>query len=293
MKHGWKLLLLSPILLSMIGCNKSQGTPVDVVLISGQSNGVGCTYSHYLQYTAGPDKYSEYLLGYEDVQIAFDCWTKLPPYNATAGFESQNRSYQNNFVNVELGQGNSENTFGPEIGIADALHEAHGGKLFLIKLAAGASNLKDDWTQRNSPMYPRLINYVRQQMNNLRANGYNPTIKALCWMQGEGDSYVGYYNHYLENLRTFVGNVRQDLGNMAFIDAGICSTSQWEYWAQVNQAKETFASESDNNFYIDTNAEGLHTNLEPAPVDTAHYDSESQLKLGKLFAQKFEQFLMK
>ena len=292
MKRIHKLLLLSPIIFSTIGCNKPQGTPVDVVIISGQSNGVGCTYSRYLRYTA-PDKYDDYLMGFEDMQIAYDCWTKLPPYDKTAGFETQNRSRQNNFVNIELGQGNSENTFGPEIGIADSLHETHGGKLFLIKLACGASNLKDDWTQRNSPMYPRLIDYVRLQMNNLRAKGYNPTIKAFCWMQGEGDAYVGYYNYYLENLRTFVGNVRQDLGNMAFIDAGICGTSQWEYWREVNQAKETFAEESDMNFYIDTNAEGLHTDQEPSPVDIAHYDSESQLKLGRLFAQKFEQFLMK
>ena len=292
MKNRWKLLLLSPILLSMIGCNKPQGTPVDVVLISGQSNGVGCTYSHYLQYTM-PTKYSDYLLGYEDMQIAYECWTKGYPYDGSS-WEKQNYSSHNNFVNVELGQGNSENTFGPEIGIADSLHEAHGNKLFLIKFACGASNLKDDWTQRNSPMYPKFIDYVRLQMNNLRAKGYNPTIKALCWMQGEGDTYLNYYNCYLDNLRTFVGNVRQDLGNIAFIDAGVCSTSQWEYWAEVNQAKETFAEESENNIYIDTNAEGLHTNLEPNPsVDIAHYDSESQVKLGKLFAQNFEQFLMK
>ena len=293
MKNRWKLLLLSPILLSMIGCNKNSGTPVDVVIISGQSNAVGCTKSRYLLYSL-PAKYSEYTDGYEDVQIAYDCWTKLPPYDVTAGFESQNKSEGNNFVNVELGQGNTQEAFGPEMGISDALHEAHAGKLFLIKFACGASNLKDDWTKRNSPMYPKLIDYVNLQMNNLRGKGYNPTIKAFCWMQGEGDSYNGYYQQYLTNLREFVGNLRQDLGNIPFIDAGICTSANWLYPEQVNQAKVTFSQESENNFYIDTNAAGLHTNEEPQPTaDLDHYDSASQIQLGKLFAQTFEQFLMK
>jgi hypothetical protein len=117
-------------------------------------------------------------------------------------------------------------------------------------------------------------------------------------MQGEGDSYPGYYDEYYDNLKEFVGNVRTDLkelsGNkdMAFIDAGINNSPQWQYYRKVNEAKEQFANDSDNNFYIDTIEAGMHTDQEPfGEVDTAHYDTESQVLLGNLFAEQFEKFL--
>jgi hypothetical protein len=55
-----------------------------------------------------------------------------------------------------------------------------------------------------------------------------------------------------------------------------------------------FAEESENNFYIDTIGAGMHTDQEPAlNVDKDHYDSESEVLLGHLFAEAFEPFLMK
>ena len=234
--------------------------------------------------------------GYEGIQIAYDSWTK----DEGPKYYSQNKSKDDGFVKVMLGQGNSQATFGPEIGIAERMHEKYAGKLFLIKYACGASNLKDDWTKRNSPMYGRFIEYVKKQMGNLKDQGYEPTIKAFCWMQGEGDSYDGYYQEYYDNLKEFVGNVRTDLKELAgnkdvpFIDASINNSPQWQYYRKVNEAKEQFAADSENNIYIDTIEAGLHTNQEPFDtVDTAHYDTESQVLLGNLFAEKFEPFLNK
>ena len=271
--------------------------PVDVVLISGQSNAVGCTQSLCILDAMGEDKYDEYFAGYETIQIAFDSWTKDWPTADTVTFYSQNTSRKNNFVKTALGYGNSIHTFGPEVGIAEAMHEKYANKLFIIKYACGASNLKDDWATRKSPMYGRFIEYVKLQMNHLVEKGYTPTIKALCWMQGEGDSYPQYYNVYQDNLRLFVSNIREDLrelsGNkdLPFIDAGINESSAWQYPDKVNDAKVLFAAESENNYFIDTMAEGLHTDQEPDPVDLCHYDSESEIKLGHLFAEAFEQFL--
>ena len=296
------LLLLAPLIsLGTTSCDFGGPTlkNVDVVLISGQSNGVGCTHSDCIPDSLGIDKYDEYTIGYNGIRIAYDCWTKM--WNAAGqvtGFGSQNASKKNEFVKVTLGQGNGVTTFGPEIGIAEKLHGKYDDKLFLIKFACGGSNLKDDWLAKNSPMYPKFINYVKLQMENLKQKGYNPTIKAFCWMQGEGDSYPGYYGVYKQNLETFVGNVRTDLSQftndtgMAFIDAGISNAPDWQYYAQVNQAKAEFAEESPLNIYIDTIEAGLHTNQEPWPtIDTCHYDSESEVQLGHLFADAFEPFL--
>ena len=303
MKNIVKLLLLTPMAFSISGCGKKPANkdlgPVDVIVISGQSNAVGCTHIDCIKRSIGAEKYNEYMKGYNGIQIAFDSWTKTwdedPPR-----YYSQNKSKDETFMKVMLGQGNSQASFGPEIGIAERMHEKYSGKLFLIKYACGASNLKDDWAKRDSPMYNRFVEYVKLQMNNLREMGYTPTIKAMCWMQGEGDSYDGYYQEYYDNTKEFVGNLRQDFQELSgnkdfpFIDAGINNSPEWQYYRKVNEAKQKFAEESENNIYIDTIAAGLHTDQEPFDkADTAHYDTESQVLLGNLFAEQFEQFLDK
>ena len=298
MKKLMKLLLLSPVVFLSMSCANNdepkEPIPVDVVVISGQSNGVGCTHSDCIARSIGYSKYQEYMKGYEGIKIAYDCWTK----DEGPKFYSQNQSKNDNFVKVMLGQGNSLATFGPEIGISEALNEKYANKLFLIKYACGASNLKDDWVKRDSPMYNRFVTYIKKQMNNLKDMGYVPTIKAMCWMQGEGDSYEGYYQEYYDNTKEFVGNLRNDLKELAgnkdfpFVDAGINNSPQWQYYRKVNEAKQQFADEGENNIYIDTIAAGLHTNQEPFDTpDTAHYDTESQVQLGHLFAEAFEPFL--
>ena len=290
------MLLLAPMILSCVGCQKKDLGPVNVVLVSGQSNATGCSRSSFITYSLGKDKHDEFAKGFDDVLISYDCWTKDGFDTGNYTYFSQNAS--NGFVPVKLGQGNGTNTFGPEIGIAEELHEKYGGKLFIIKYACGASNLKDDWAQTDSPMYPRFIEYVKNAMKDLTDKGYKPTIKAFCWMQGEGDSYESkYYDNYKENTRTFVSNIRRELFELAgekdipFIDAKISDTGGWLFWEKVNEAKEEFAKESENNFLIDTIEAGMRTNYEPNPVDIAHYDSDSEVLLGRLFAKTFEQFL--
>ena len=44
MKNIVKFLLLSPIAFSSVGCGGKTPKPVDVIVISGQSNAVGCTH---------------------------------------------------------------------------------------------------------------------------------------------------------------------------------------------------------------------------------------------------------
>ena len=68
----------------------------------------------------------------------------------------------------------------------------------------------------------------------------------------------------------------------------------WQYPRQVNDAKRAFAEESENNYFIDTIGAGMHTNIEPlGEPDKCHYDSDSQIMLGHLFAEAFEKFLIK
>ena len=302
MKRKLHLLGLIPVLLFSTGCEgKKMKNSVNVIIISGQSNAVGCKASAFLESTM-PDKYPEYLAGYEDVKIAYNNWTvdwtvTKPPRPV----ELQNASPKGRFVPVKLGQGNTTSNFGPEIGIAEELHERWGDKLYIIKVACGASNINDDWAQSDYEMFKTLVSFVGKRFAELEEEGLKPYLRAFCWMQGEGDSYPLYWPYYLDNLVFFKRNLDRELlkytedNNLPFIDAGIGrgthsdGTDEWVYYNEVNQCKKDFAAQSETNIYFDTIENGLHSNQEPA--DDVHYDSESQIKLGHLFAQNFEKFL--
>ena len=306
MKRFLKLLLLTPMAFSISGCQKDtpkqdpepdptpavDPTPVDVIIISGQSNGVGCAKSKSVRVSMGSDKYYEYFNGYPGIKISYQCWDKP----ANEPIYKQNFSKNDEFVDVSLGQGNFDGAFGPEIGIAEELHEEYDKKLFIIKMGCGASNLKDDWVTSDKQMCRKFIPYVKAQMKKLEEMNYKPTIRAMCWMQGEGDSYPGYYQAYYENTKSFVTMLRNEFkelaGNkdFAFIDAGIFNDSEWQYYREVNEAKQRFANENSLNFYFDTIEAGLHTSQEDPQL---HFDSESMVELGHLFAQTLKPFLSK
>ena len=143
MKNLLKILFLSSIVFTSAGCKKEGDSmseykgPVDVIVISGQSNAVGCTHSKEIKTSIGASKNNDYMKGFDDVKIAFDSWTKDvitdAGGNSKSTFYSQNKSKNEDFVKVMLGQGNGETRFGPEIGIAEATHEKHAGKLYIIK----------------------------------------------------------------------------------------------------------------------------------------------------------------
>ena len=108
-------------------------------------------------------------------------------------------------------------------------------------------------------------------------------------MQGESDAAVNLTRRYYKNTKAFVNYLRNDLANyqetIDFIDAGISDSKYWNKYEKINEAKEKFSNESTNNYYFSTIDIGLHYNEEPAESpDLAHYDSESELLLGRLFA---------
>lgn len=301
MKTKVLILAIIPTMLFSVGCkDKNMKKMVNVIILSGQSNAVGCKSSEYLIKTAGQEKYNEYAAGYEGVKIAFNNWTVQDYQKGTIAL--QNYSKNGKFVKVQLGQGNVPANFGPEIGMAEELHEKFNDKLFIIKCPCGGSNIMDYWADSNSEMFLNLKNFVHKKMEELKKDGYNPVLRAFCWMQGEGDSYDGYYQYYEFNTQRFKENLDSEFlqytenNVLPFIDAGIGAgynhdthQNEWEYYQEVNEAKYKFSLQSDTNIFIDTIAEGLHSDQEEA--DYVHYDSESQIKLGRLFAKAYEPFL--
>ena len=240
------------------GGQNSQQTPdtpvysneVQVVVLLGQSNAEGHTWSQYLPRTVGEEKAGEYAEGYDNVFISYACTI------------AENTS-NGEFVPVKLGQGHSVNQFGPEIGIAEKIAELDPEKpVYIIKYAYGATSLTSNWRSPSSKntgsLYLSAVDYILGQCAKLEEMDLYPEIKAVCWMQGEDDSNSNSYNAYEELERNFVADLRYDLSyykpadaEIGFIDAGISDCSAWTQYRVINAAKAKLASEDENHIYID------------------------------------------
>ena len=98
--------------------------------------------------------------------------------------------------------------------------------------------------------------------------GYDARIGAICWMQGESDSFEEHvYNRYYEIQDNFVSYLRKDFakyaedGGICFIDAGISDSPCWPGYREVNAAKVQMAKDSDLNYYFSTIDAGLAASI--------------------------------
>lgn len=252
------------------------GEDVRVILLYGQSNATGCSNNKYLQ-EKDSKTYENANKGIDNVYINYCC-------------ENGSNSSNNEFVICSLGNGATKEHFGPEIGIGLSYQE-EGLKCFIIKYSWGGSILDNQWMNGNykpGELYEAAINFTKTSLDYLINKGYDYQIDGICWMQGESDSTIKLSKRYYQNTKSFVSFLRNDLvtyqKTIDFIDAGISNSSYWKQYKTINEAKIKFSNDDDHNYYFDTIEAGLHYNQEPLDKpDIAHYDSESELLLGKLF----------
>ena len=82
-------------------------------------------------------------------------------------------------------------------------------------------------------------------------------------------------------------NYQRRDSNFYFIDAGVSNSPAWPEPEALNNAKIKFSNDSEYNIYFSTIDNGLEWSKEPEDnPDIAHFDSLSEIKLGKLFAEE-------
>ena len=266
-----------------------KGREATVILLGGQSNASGCSRDDYLQKNVSEEKYAEYKNGYDNVYINYLSGAKMSCA----------------FVKCATLQGEMDGCFGPELGIAEKLHETYPDRtFFIIKCAWGGTNLFEQWLSPSSigrvgKLYTQFVDFVETSIQYLESKNYNVKIEAMCWMQGESDSFsVRNANGYEKHLNNFIKDIRRKFkeyasnDGIAFVDAYIADNpAYWVYCDLVNASKKRVADSSPMNALVDTVSHGLTCENEPegAP-DMAHYDSLSGLKLGNLFAEEAIKF---
>ncbi len=259
------------------------GKAVKVVLLLGQSNASGCSIVKYLQENTDAETFSRYTAGFENVKINY-C------------IDNQYHTSGGEFVPVDLTAGCGEGFFGPEVGLAEVLHEeAPDEEIFILKYTMSGYSLNHHWLYdgERAWIYDACMIFVDTYMTALAAHGYQASIAAILWMQGESDTNMYDAERYYDNQVKFVSYLREDLaafadGEIAFIDAGISSSPYCEPgYPQVNAAKRRFADLSEHNIYFDTIDMGLTTLNEPYyEPDLGHYDSLSEIALGRRFGEE-------
>ena len=270
-----------------------EGKSAKVILLGGQSNASGCSKDEYLKENVSAEKYEEYQNGYDNVYIN---------YFASSSNESRG------FVKSGSKQGEAGGYFGPELGLAETLNELYPDEtFFIIKWAWGGTNLFEQWLSPSSKgktgdLYKHFVKYVEASMEYLVSKNYDVKIEGMCWMQGESDSFTEENaTDYELNLNNFIADIRERFeayasdDGIAFVDAYIAAAPTiWVHYDLVNESKQKVADSSEINVVIDTVAEGLTRENEPAgSPDLAHYDSTSEVKLGNLFGEAVAKFFDK
>ena len=273
-----------------------------ILILAGQSNAVGVGHVAYLPRHFSPEKITEFEVGYPRVRINYFSHDKQSGGFVPTGLNC-----------AEL----TKNTFGPEVGMAEYLHERYPEEeFFIIKCAVGGTCLWRDWISPSCgdgydptsfadqaesatynidhglPMRPawcynELVKITSESLSTLKEWGYEPTVKGFCWMQGEADACdPAFVAEYERRFAAMIGDFTKTFApytrDMKVVDAAISEI--WPQYREINAIKEHYAA-ANGGIYLDTISHGLTTAHEPeGAVDIYHYDSGSVVALGRLVA---------
>lgn len=288
-----RLLLSIPVIFALSACQSEpityepkaldpSKTYENVYLIMGQSNASGVSPFSYVQ-SYDADLYQRYIDGNEKVLITYDVDGRV----------------DDNYVPTKFGQGCNEETFGPEIGIAEVLSQKQ-DLSYVIKASYGGTCLMTQYVSEKGEkleLYNHYIEFIKNQLTKLENEGKNPRLRGMFWMQGESDSFLNYKNKYSIAEQYFLDYIRHDLNDWIyeyfnFVDAyiftrGIC----WVDPDIINACKDRVCNNNEHCYCIKTNGEDenaikLYLKCETGEGDDlAHYDSQSMLLLGKTAAE--------
>lgn len=254
----------------------SDGEPIDVIILAGQSNATGYCLNENLRDFVSPEDFELFSNGFENQKIFW--YLDRSIYNMPPEIV--------NFTNVKFGQGTGIDFFGPEIGISYVFNKSK-KNIIIIKYTSPGSGIDRFVSKKNITSFvlnASFEGFMVQSLQEIVSRGYSPSVKGFCWMQGEADSCNYEASMEYENKeRDLIEDIRKKFGEeIAFVDAKITDLNLLFpicYQYNVNKAKINVSIDEKQNFIIDS------VNLNKKIDDAAHYDARSQFELGKRFGE--------
>lgn len=239
---------------------------IDVIILAGQSNATGCSITSQLKNIIPDETYELFTTGCSNVFIIGHTDWSLHYID----------SQEINLSNVKFGLGASALQFGLEIGISNEIMNKP-KKTLIIKYTSPGNVI--DFFLNGNEISEEFDTFIKTSLYTVTEKGCIPTIRAVCWMQGESDSFdYSKALNYENNLMILINSIRNKYGNnISFIDVPISSMnliSIYNFESLINEAK-LHVSQSDSNNYL-VNSDGLTKKLD----DTPHYDSKSEFEIG-------------
>jgi len=202
----------------------------------------------------------------------------------------------NQWLNLGPDFGGDSGYFGPELAfgrtMADSLSDT-GVKVALIKLAYGGIDLYCQFRPPSSGGtvgygYSNLFTTIQSALAALPSQ-YTTVIAGMLWLQGESDGMnIFWANAYDTNLTNLIADLRTDLNlpELPFV-AGMIHLSSWWPFADIVRNAETNAANRDPNVGV------FETQDLPLGVDSAHYQTDAMVEIGKRFALTLLQVINK
>jgi hypothetical protein len=233
--------------------------PLPVLILAGQSNMVG--------------------LGYNSELGAAD---SAPVAGATIYYDDSVHPNPNTLKWMPLapGFGVLADRFGPELACGRRLRQLWPQPLAIIKVAEGGTALHDRWAAKTGDLYKLLVSEVKAQLAVLNKTSQAKLV-GMVWMQGESDgTQAGYATAYKANLTAFVNALRQELAapTLSFTAGLISLRPEWPHAATVRAGTIAAIGALAPMNVVET------ADLPTHAADPVHYDSASNLSLGRRFA---------
>jgi hypothetical protein len=182
--------------------NAYGGTPIDVFILSGQSNAVGIAHETQLGLYAETDVLNRPLISYKDP-------------DETVLYAHRDMRFTDGGLNYdqELGalRTKPNQFFGPEQSLGRDLSAMSQRPVAFLKFVSGGSALSH-WHPDGNNLYTPFVEYLNEEKTLLEAQGFEPTWSGLFWVQGESEGYsaqrAGTYDQVFDE---FVTQLRTDL----------------------------------------------------------------------------------
>jgi|GEM_PF-759822 hypothetical protein len=173
---------------------------------------------------------------------------------------------------------------------AQAVSQATGRKVLIVGNARGETTM-ENWMKGAEPFYfntsddpdrqgkqcPGLYSEAVRRTKEAMKYG---TLRAIIWHQGEGNANIGQVPYYMPKLKTFVANLRADLGmtedQLPFIAGELNRAYAWA--ENLNPYLNTISTEIPNSACA--SSEGCGANS-----DNVHFNTDGLKLIGQRYAE--------